>query len=132
MCNYEGMLEENRKRNENKEQRAIMAINNMVADGHRISINALVQITGLSRSFFYKNQKVVEEVNRAKKRQGKQCDKSNNVAINKALKKENDILTRKIKDLEETCDKLKKENERLKNKSKMNIVDTLERCFKEG
>ena len=58
MNNYDNMLLANKKLSEEKKILAIDTIRRMVKANEHISIVELTKLTGLSRSFFYKNEQV--------------------------------------------------------------------------
>ena len=58
MNKYDKMLELNKRKSEEKVERAILAIRTMVLEKEKVSVPALMQKTGLSRGFFYKNETV--------------------------------------------------------------------------
>lgn len=58
MKKYEKMIEANQKRNQEKEQIARKAIASLKKEGISISVAKLVQYTGLSRGYFYKNKEI--------------------------------------------------------------------------
>ncbi len=54
MNKYDKMLELNKRKSEEKVERAILAIRTMVLEKEKVSVPALMQKTGLSRGFFYR------------------------------------------------------------------------------
>ena len=62
MNKYDKMLELNKRKSEEKVERAILAIRTMVLEKEKVSVPALMQKTGLSRGFFYKNETVRKEM----------------------------------------------------------------------
>ena len=69
MNNYDNMLLSNKKLSEEKKILAIDTIRRMVKANEHISIVELTKMTGLSRSFFYKNAQVKAELMKALKAQ---------------------------------------------------------------
>ena len=65
MSKYDKMLEVNHKQSVEKIQRAKLAIQEMVEEEEKVTVPKLIQKTGLSRGFFYKNQEVRKAVDRA-------------------------------------------------------------------
>lgn len=87
MNNYDNMLLSNKKLCEEKKILAIDTIRRMVKAGEHISIVELTKMTGLSRSFFYKNEQVKAELMKAlKKQEGKILTSRRDKTLNEALK----------------------------------------------
>lgn len=87
MNNYDNMLSVCRKLSEEKKILAIDTIRQMVRDSEPVSIVELTKITGLSRSFFYKNIQVKTELaNAIKAQKGKTLRSKRDKTLNEALK----------------------------------------------
>lgn len=87
MNNYDNMLLSNKKLCEEKKILAIDTIRRMVKAGEHISIVELTKMTGLSRSFFYKNEQVKAELMKAlKEQEGKILTSRRDKTLNDALK----------------------------------------------
>ena len=97
MSKYDKMLEVNHKQSVEKIQRAKLAIQEMIEE------------TGLSRGFFYKNPEVRKAVDRALQLQAGMVDKRRKI-LDMAM--DNRILQ-----LEQQVAKLKRENETLQKES---------------
>ena len=69
MSKYDKMLELNKRKSEEKVERAVLTIRTMVLEREKVSVPALMQKTGLSRGFFYKNETVRKEMDRALEQQ---------------------------------------------------------------
>lgn len=67
---YDAMIAINKAESEKKIYIAKKSIKTMLDNGERIAVAELVQNTGLSRGFFYKNPEVREEMEQAIKKQG--------------------------------------------------------------
>lgn len=65
MSKYDKMLEVNHKQSVEKIQRAKLAIQEMIEEEDKVTVPKLMQKTGLSRGFFYKNPEVRKAVDRA-------------------------------------------------------------------
>ena len=65
MSKYEKMIALNKKSSEEKIDKAVKAVHKMMEDREKVTIPKLMNKTGLSRGFFYKNQIVRREVDRA-------------------------------------------------------------------
>lgn len=65
MNKYDTMIACNRKMSEEKINRAVTEIRQMLTDREKVSVPKLVKRTGLSRGFFYKNETVRKEMDRA-------------------------------------------------------------------
>ena len=109
MSKYDKMLELNKRKSEEKVERAILAIRTMVLEKEKVSVPALMQKTGLSRGFFYKNPEVRKAVDRALQLQAGMVDKRRKI-LDMAM--DNRILQ-----LEQQVAKLKRENETLRKEN---------------
>lgn len=69
MSRYDKMLEINKKASEQKIEQAKKAIFELMAEGERVTVPKLMEKTGLSRGFFYKNQIVRVELERVMSQQ---------------------------------------------------------------
>ena len=74
MNKYDRMLAVNKQASEAKIEKARREIVRMVDDGEKVSIQKLMQRTGLSRGFFYKNPQVRKEIDRALEQQAGLAD----------------------------------------------------------
>lgn len=75
MSKYDKMLEINHKQSMEKIQRAKLAIQEMIEEEDKVTVPKLMQKTGLSRGFFYKNPEVRKAVDRALQLQAGMVDK---------------------------------------------------------
>ena len=64
----------NRKTSEEKINRAIIEIRQMITEKEKVTVPKLVKRTGLSRGFFYKNETVRKDVDRALEQQAELFD----------------------------------------------------------
>lgn len=120
LLKYDAMVIRNKKRSVEKETIAINEIKEMIANGEEVLVCRLVEKTGLSRAFFYTNERVCEELKAARKAQfGKEFVKPQKVIIEKSLLKEIEILKGKLSEKDLIISNLEKELARLK-KSKQN------------
>ena len=69
MNKYDTMIACNRKTSEEKVNRAVTEIRQMLTDREKVTVPKLVKRTGLSRGFFYKNETVRKEMDRALEQQ---------------------------------------------------------------
>lgn len=128
MQKYDKMIEYAKKVSEEKTEAAMTALESMYRNNIKISIAELVNLTGLSRGFFYNNSKVNSKLVELKEKQnGKMLRKSHNSSISKAQeiriknleqrlsnsvpKDEYEALQKKYKELQEKYNKI--ENEEL-------------------
>lgn len=109
MSKYDKMLEVNHKQSVEKIQRAKLAIQEMIEEEDKVTVPKLMQKTGLSRGFFYKNPEVRKAVDRALQLQAGMVDKRRKI-LDMAM--DNRILQ-----LEQQVAKLKRENETLRKES---------------
>ena len=98
------------------EASAIKSINYMLESGKLISVKELTKLTGLSRSYFYKNEKVSTTLKKAiAKQKGSKDLFSKNEAFNLAAAKQNDVLENQLKRMREKYAALKAENQYLRD-----------------
>ena len=69
MNKYDTMIACNKKTSEEKINRAVTEIRQMLAEEEKVTVPKLVKRTGLSRGFFYKNETVRKEMDRELERQ---------------------------------------------------------------
>lgn len=122
MKSYEKMVAVNRQTSERKELIAIEAMRKKYESQEQVSVVALVKETGLSRGFFYKNERVRTELRRLQKLQaGMDFTATRKGVLDKAivlrikeLEAENRLLKMKIADLLDKNNKLEKVAQRKK------------------
>lgn len=122
MKSYEKMVAVNRQTSERKELIAIEAMRKKYESQEQVSVVALEKETGLSRGFFYKNERVRTELRRLQKLQaGMDFTATRKVVLDKAivlrikeLEAENRLLKMKIADLLDKNNKLEKVAQRKK------------------
>ena len=127
MNKYDKMIEENRKKSEEKVRAAVIAIHEMVADQEKVTIPKLMKETGLSRGFFYKNSVVRREVDKALEQQVGMIEPRRQI-IDQAMVKEVELLQQQIRKLKAENETLKKENLKFRkalNRKELNIVKNL-------
>ncbi len=113
MSKYDKMVALNEERSKEKIERARQAIWEMVDQEEKVTIPKLMQKTGLSRGFFYKNNIVRGELDRALECQVGMIDPRRSI-INQAMDQQIRQMQRKIADLERKNEQLTKENKRLR------------------
>ena len=127
MSKYDKMIEENRKKSEEKVSAAVIVIHEMVTDQEKVTIPKLMKKTGLSRGFFYKNPVVRREVDKALEQQAGMIDPRRQI-IDQAMGKEVELLQQQIRKLKAENETLKKENLKFRkalNRKELNIVKNL-------
>lgn len=112
MNKYDNMLASNKKTSERKIELAKQIILNMLEEHQKVTIPKLVDRTGLSRGFFYKNPEVRKLVDNAMERQAGMKDARRGI-LDIAMNNEIEKLQQKIKILEQEKAELKNENEKL-------------------
>ena len=113
MSKYDKMLEVNHKQSVEKIQRAKLAIQEMVEEEEKVTVPKLIQKTGLSRGFFYKNPIVRTEINQALEQQAGTIDPRRNI-LDKAMGGRIELLEQQIRELKQENEKLQKENQKLR------------------
>ena len=78
MSKYGKMLEVNHKQSVEKIQRAKLTIQEMIEEEDKVTVPKLMQKTGLSRGFFYKNPIVRSEIDAAMEQQAGMVDPRRN------------------------------------------------------
>lgn len=106
MNKYDKMLAVNKQTSEAKIEKARREIVRMVDDGEKVSIQKLMQRTGLSRGFFYKNPQVRKEIDRALEQQAGLMDPRREV-LDMAMNHELAVV-------QQEAERLRKENEQLR------------------
>lgn len=109
MSKYDKMMEVNHKQSVEKIQRAKLTIQEMIEEEDKVTVPKLIQKTGLSRGFFYKNPEVRKAVDHALQVQAGMVDKRRKI-LDMAM--DNRILQ-----LEQQVAKLKRENETLRKEN---------------
>ena len=113
MSKYDKMVALNKKTSEEKIERARRTIIEMVDDGEKVNIPRLMERTGLSRGFFYKNPIVRRELDRALELQAGMQDPRRKI-LDMAMDGEIQVLQRQIALLKREKEELEKENSRLR------------------
>ena len=115
--NYDRIVEIKRKAREENEQKALSAINYLYESKKNVSVKELTVLTGLSRSFFYKNDLVSKALRKIISLQTKTGGLTSKTEVfNMAAAKSNEILERQVKALQRKCTELEKENAMLRSK----------------
>ena len=123
MSKYDKMIALNKKASEEKIGKARREIVRMVEEGEKLSIQKLMQRTGLSRGFFYKNPQVRKEIDRALEQQAGMMDPRREV-MDMAMNNELAMLHQKVKTLQTENEQLRKELETAKKSlAKKNIKE---------
>ena len=119
MSKYDKMLELNKRKSEEKVERAVLTIRTMVLEREKVSVPALMQKTGLSRGFFYKNP-----IDAAMEQQAGMVDPRRNI-ISQAMEAEMNLLRQQLQKLKSENENLIKENQKLKkalSKKELNLI----------
>lgn len=123
MSKYDRMIALNKQASEEKIEKARREIVRMVEEGEKLSIQKLMQRTGLSRGFFYKNPQVRKEIDRALEQQAGMMDPRREV-MDMAMNNELAMLHQKVKTLQTENEQLRKELETAKKSlAKKNIKE---------
>ncbi|MBE7727902.1 MAG: hypothetical protein E7244_27040 [Enterocloster citroniae] len=121
MSKYDKMIALNKQASDEKIERARREICRMVDDGEKVTIPKLMEKTGLSRGFFYKNPVVRKEISRALEQQVGMVDPRRSI-LDMAMNSEIVLLRQQKEELAVENERLKKENELLrKSLAKKNI-----------
>lgn len=127
MSKYDKMIALNKKSSEEKIDRAVKAIHKMLEDGEKVTIPKLMSRTGLSRGFFYKNQTVRREFERALEQQAGMADPKRYIG-DLVLKSRIELLEQQVRDLKRENEGLIKKNKSLEkalNKKELSMIKNL-------
>ena len=114
MAKYDKMNEANRQESEKKMQLAVAEIRRTASEGNAISVSDLSRNTGLSKGFFYKNEKVRNILNEEKEKQDQGIlAQIKREVRDESLEKQVELYQREIKGLMDENENLKKENRKL-------------------
>ena len=112
MSKYDKMIALNKKASDEKVGTAKKAIHKMIDEGEKVTIPKLMQKTGLSRGFFYKNMIVRREIDRAMEQQAGMVDPKRFIG-DMALKSRIELLEEQNRELRRTVGELEKDKKRL-------------------
>lgn len=129
MSKYGKMVALNKKASDEKIERARKTIVTMIDEGEKISIPQLMERTGLSRGFFYKNPVVRKELDRALELQAGMRDPRKNV-LDMAMNEEIRLLQQQLELLKREKETLEKENIRLREALGKKNFTKLKNSFK--
>jgi hypothetical protein len=124
MSKYDNMIATNKKKSDTKIEQAKQAIYEMLEAEEKITIPKLMNKTGLSRGFFYKNPVVRKEVDRAMQRQAGLVDRRKKI-LDMAMEGRIITLEETIADLKRENAELRKQNEKYQkalNKKELNLL----------
>lgn len=127
MSKYDKMIALNKKNSEEKVDKAVKAIHKMLEDGEKVTIPKLMNRTGLSRGFFYKNLAVRREVDRALEQQAGMVDPKRYIG-DMVLKSRIELLEQQIRDLKRENEGLIKQNKSLEkalSKKELSMIKNL-------
>ena len=109
MNKYDTMIACNRKMSEEKINRAVTEIRQMLTDREKVSVPKLVKRTGLSRGFFYKNETVRKEMDRALEQQAGMIDPKRYIG-DIVMKNRIELLEQQVRELKREKEQLEIEN----------------------
>ncbi len=112
---YDKIVAMNQAKSKQKADIAIKQIEKMLERKERISVTALAQNTGFTKSFFYRNPEVRKALDDAQLQQG-ECYNPKKVIFDRALEETNINLKSAIMKLKKRIKELENENSRLEKK----------------
>lgn len=127
MSKYDKMIALNKKASEEKEGKAVEAIHKMLEEGEKVTVPKLINKTGLSRGFFYKNLIVRREVERALEQQAGMIDPKRYIG-DMVLKRRIELLEQQMKELQREKEELIKKNRKLEqalNRKDLTMIKNL-------
>lgn len=111
MKKYEEMVAVNRAVNKEKTRQALRAIQNLREEGEEITVRALQNRTGLSRGFFYKNERVREALEKAREESDHIPEvHPKQIILNRAMEKQLQMMEKQMQHLRQENEALKTEN----------------------
>lgn len=113
MSRYDMMLALNKKASDEKIERARKAIFELMDEKEKVTVPKLMERTGLSRGFFYKNPVVRQAVDRAVEQQAGLSHPRKNI-LDMAMNSEIVVLNKQLQLLQNEKEELQKENEKLR------------------
>lgn len=113
MSRYDMMLALNKKASDEKIERARKAIFELMDGKEKVTVPKLMERTGLSRGFFYKNPVVRQAVDRAVEQQAGLSHPRKNI-LDMAMNSEIATLNKQLQFLLNEKEELQKENEKLR------------------
>ena len=126
---YDNMVRRNRRVNEEKKERAIFAIKKLLLENEPVTVSTLAEKTGLSREFFYKNEKVREVLTKARsQQQGVVFQRPQKAIFDKAMAAQLESMKKQLEKEKDTIRSLQAENERLQKalkKKELNVLKKL-------
>ena len=123
MNKYDSMIACNKKASEEKVNRAVTEIRQMLTEREKVTVPKLTK----SRGFFYKNETVRKEMDRALEQQAGMIDPKRYIG-DIVLKNRINVLEEQIRELKREKEQMEKENVRLRkalNKKDLNVLKTL-------
>lgn len=124
MSKYDTMLALNKQRSDEKVDTAKKAIYKMLERGEKVTVTRLIDQTGLSRGFFYKNMVVREVLDRAIEQQAGMVSPKRYVG-NIAQKRTIELLQEQVAQLQKQVAELEEENARLKTALGKRALNTI-------
>lgn len=112
MSKYDKMIALNKRVSDEKVAMARNAIHKMMDEGQKVTVPKLMQKTGLSRGFFYKNEIIRREVDKALQQQAGMVDPKRYIG-DMALRSRIELLQQQNRELEREVETLRKDKERL-------------------
>ena len=125
MNKYDSMIACNKKASEEKAEGGQHIYQHQ--EREKVTVPKLTKRTGLSRGFFYKNETVRKEMDRALEQQAGMIDPKRYIG-DIVLKNRINVLEEQIRELKREKEQMEKENVRLRkalNKKDLNVLKTL-------
>ncbi|WP_455616943.1 DUF6262 family protein [Eisenbergiella sp.] len=113
MSKYDKMLALNKKKSNEKIERAKKAIFDLMDEKERVTVPKLMEKTGLSRGFFYKNPVVRQVIDQAIEQQGGINHPRKNI-LDMAMNSEIGVLQKQLQNLQREKEELLNDNEKLR------------------
>ena len=124
MSKYDKMIALNKKASDEKVGMAKKAIYKMLDEGEKVTVPKLMQKTGLSRGFFYKNLTVRREIDRAMEQQAGMVDPKRFIG-DMVLRSRIELLEQQNRELQRTVAELEKDKKRLEKALNRKDLDLL-------
>ena len=128
MEKYKKMVRLNQERSKKSQDYAINTIKQMLNDDEQVMVSSLVQKTGMSRAYFYNNERVHDEVVRAQDIQARRSVVSpRKTILDKAMNREIEILKTKLFEKDEEIKRLEERVRTLEEESDAKLLSIIKK-----
>ena len=123
---YDNMVRKNKELSREKTERALTAIKALLTAGEAVTVAALVKKTGLSREYFYKNEKARAALIKAREQQsGMVFQRPQKAVFDKAMAAQLEIMKKQLAKVTSERDDLMAQNGKLQKALKKKDLNML-------